>query len=45
MKTWQHISVNPIAGALGAEVEGIDLAQPSDAACAEVRAAFPSSKL
>lgn len=40
MKTWQHISVNPIAGALGAEVEGIDLAQPSDAACAEVRAAF-----
>jgi len=40
MKTWQHISVNPVAGALGAEVDGVNLAQLSDAAFAEVRAAF-----
>jgi hypothetical protein len=37
MKTWQHIKVNPVAGALGAEVDGVALAQLSDAACAEVR--------
>jgi taurine dioxygenase len=40
MKRWQHISVNPIAGALGAEVDGVHLPQLNDAACAEVRAAF-----
>jgi taurine dioxygenase len=38
--TWQHIKVNQIAGALGAEVDGIALAQLSDAAFAEVCAAF-----
>lgn len=40
MRTWQHIKVNPTAGALGAEVDGVALAQLSDAAFAEVRAAF-----
>ncbi len=34
------MSVSPIAGALGAEVEGVDLANLSDAAFAEVHAAF-----
>lgn len=40
MKTWLHIKVNPIAGALGAEVEGVALAHLSDAAFGEVRTAF-----
>ncbi|MGH7779608.1 MAG: TauD/TfdA dioxygenase family protein [Candidatus Binataceae bacterium] len=35
-----HISVNRIAGALGAEVGGVHLAQLDDNAFAEVRAAF-----
>ena len=40
MKTWQHIKVNPVAGALGAEVDGVDLTQLNDNLFAEVRAAF-----
>ena len=40
MKTWKHIRVNRVAGALGAEVDGVDLAELNDAAMAEVRAAF-----
>ena len=40
MKTWQHITVNRVAGALGAEVGGVDLAELNDAAVEEVRAAF-----
>jgi taurine dioxygenase len=40
MKSWQHISVNPIAGALGAEVGGVHLGQLGDDAFNEVRAAF-----
>lgn len=40
MRTWQYIKVNPVSGALGAEIDGVKLAQLSDAACAEVREAF-----
>jgi taurine dioxygenase len=40
MKTWQHIKVNPVAGSLGAEVDGVSLANLSDAVFAELRAAF-----
>ena len=40
MKSWRHISVNPIAGALGAEVGGVHLGQIGDDAFNEVRAAF-----
>ncbi len=40
MKTWTHISVNPIAGALGAEVGGVHLGELGDGALDEVRAAF-----
>jgi taurine dioxygenase len=40
MKTWQHIKVNPIAGALGAEVDGVRLTQLGDAPFAELRAAL-----
>lgn len=40
MSRWQHISVNPVAGALGAEVGGVHLGQLNDATFAEVRAAF-----
>ena len=40
MKTWQHISVSPIAGALGAEVAGVHLGELGDDAFNEVRAAF-----
>ena len=40
MHTWQHISVRPVAGALGAELDGIHLAHLNDPACAEIRAAF-----
>jgi len=40
MKTWTHISVNPIAGALGAEVGGVHLGELGDGALNEVRAAF-----
>jgi taurine dioxygenase len=39
-KTWKHISVSPIAGALGAEVGGVHLGELGDDAFNEVRAAF-----
>ena len=39
MTDWRHISVKRIAGALGAEVEGADLANLTDAAFAEIHAA------
>ncbi len=40
MRTWQHMSVTPIAGALGAEVGGLHLGEIGDGALDEVRAAF-----
>ena len=40
MNRYQHISVNPVAGALGAEVDGVHLAQLNDSTFVEVRAAF-----
>jgi alpha-ketoglutarate-dependent taurine dioxygenase len=40
MKTWSHISVSPIAGALGAEVSGVHLGELADGALGEVRDAF-----
>jgi|GEM_PF-2097638 len=36
----QHIDVRPIAGALGAEIHGVDLNTLSDAAFAEIEAAW-----
>ena len=38
--TYEHIQVEPIAGALGAEVGGVDLAAVGDAQFAEIRQAF-----
>jgi len=40
MSAWQHLSVSPIAGALGAEVNGIQLGYLNEPAFAEVQAAF-----
>jgi taurine dioxygenase len=40
MKNWRHIRVRPIAGSLGAEVDGIALASLSDNSFDEVRAAL-----
>ena len=41
MTQYQHISVHPSAGAVGAEIHGIDLQRPvSDAALAEIRRAW-----
>ena len=40
MNSYKQISVNPIAGALGAEVAGVHLGQIGDDAFNEVRAAF-----
>lgn len=40
MKTWQHISVSPVTGALGAEVAGVHLARVDDATVTEIHAAF-----
>lgn len=40
MSSWKHISVNPIAGALGAEVSGVHLGDLGEDAFHEVRAAF-----
>ena len=38
MKSYNHMTVKPITGAMGAEVFGIDLSQPlSAAAVAEVK--------
>ena len=38
--TYEHITVRPIAGALGAEISGVDLRDLSDAAFAEIRKAW-----
>jgi hypothetical protein len=43
MNEWQHISVNPVAGALGADVEGVDLGLIGDDAFHEVHAALLKS--
>ena len=40
MTTWENIRVNRVAGTLGAEIDGVDLANLSDAVFAELRAAF-----
>ena len=40
MGSSQHLSVSPIAGALGAEVDGVQLAHLNEAAFTEVQAAF-----
>jgi taurine dioxygenase len=40
MKAWQHFTASPLAGALGAEIDGISFANPSDASIAELRAAL-----
>ncbi len=40
MNRRQHISVGPVAGALGAELGGVHLGQLNDATVAEVRATF-----
>lgn len=38
---YRHIEVSPLAGALGAEISGVDLAQPLEAAAiSEIRRAF-----
>lgn len=39
--SYRHIEVSPLAGALGAEISGVDLAQPLEAAAvSEIRQAF-----
>lgn len=40
MTAYQRISVSPLAGALGAEVGGVNLGQLDDATFGEIRAAF-----
>lgn len=40
MNAWRSIRVNPVAGTLGAEVDGVGLAHLNDAAFAEARAAL-----
>jgi taurine dioxygenase len=40
MSAWQHLSASPIAGALGAEVGGVQLAHLNESAFAEIEAAF-----
>jgi taurine dioxygenase len=41
VRAWRHIKAQPIAGALGAEIRGIDLAQPlTETVVAEIREAF-----
>ncbi len=40
-RSYRHVEVRPIAGALGAEIHGVDIAQPlDDAVVAELRQAF-----
>lgn len=38
--TYQHITVHPIAGTMGAEIRGVDLANLSDEVFAELKAAW-----
>lgn len=38
--TYQHITVKPFAGTMGAEIEGVDLANLTDEAFAELKAAW-----
>jgi taurine dioxygenase len=40
MTTYQHITVHPLAGALGAELSGVNLGQLDDATFAEIRMAL-----
>jgi taurine dioxygenase len=40
MSAWRHLSVSPIAGALGAEVGGVQLAHLNESAFAEIATAF-----
>ncbi|MBI3199834.1 MAG: TauD/TfdA family dioxygenase, partial [Rhodospirillales bacterium] len=41
MRNYRHIEVRPIAGALGAEVHGVDISRtPDDEVVTEVRRAF-----
>ena len=41
MKTYEHFTLKPITGAMGAEIFDIDLSQPlSDAAVAEIKSAW-----
>lgn len=41
MQEYRHIEVRPMSGAIGAEIAGVDLAQPiDDATFAEIRRAF-----
>src|SRR5215510_14644714 len=40
MTTYRHISVSPLAGALGAEISGVDLGSFDDATFAEIHATF-----
>jgi taurine dioxygenase len=40
MTGYEHITVSQISSALGAEVSGVDLARPEEAACAEISRAF-----
>lgn len=40
-RSYHRIQVHPIEGALGAEIEGVDISQPMDVeSCAEIRQAF-----
>lgn len=40
-RTYRHIEVRPIAGALGAEIHGVEIARPLDGeVVAEIRQAF-----
>ena len=43
--TYQHISIHPISGALGAEIRGVDLADLDDATFEEIRRAFDEYKV
>ena len=35
-RSYRHFTVSPLTGAMGADVEGIDLSSASDAAVAEI---------
>ena len=40
MAVYQHITVNPVAGTIGAEISGVNLGNFNDAEFAEIRAAL-----